>query len=436
MHKKTRALSLTDCVNMNFGILGVQFAWSLVITTISGIYAFLGATPSSLGFLWLAFPITGIIMQILIGYLSDKTTSSWGKRLPYIFWFACLTAASMLFIPLSHSLIITAFLLWIFTAAVNAAFIPFKPLIADIADQQTHTKVYAIQAILIGFGASIASLTPWLILHLSHKVSQSHSNHVPFEITWSYVIGASTIVLACVWTTLKVKKLLPTHTTTITTDTSTQRESWQNIITNIPTTMWQIAAVQFFTWTGVFLFFIYLTPIIEHNIYHLPLHINMISHAHLIKIIEKSTLLTGAASATYTIASIVFASLIPWMSQAISRKYVYFLSLLIGGISFIAIYHIHKPHILLLTMLGFGFAWASISSIPYAILARVLPENTLGAYMGILNIAICLPQIIVGLVTGFILTHLLGQNTAWLIVIAGASLIIAAILVLIIKDQE
>lgn len=436
-HDEKKVLSLPQILNMNIGTLGVLFAWELEIANVSGIFSFLGANVNNLGYLWLGPSIIGLLIPLIVGYWSDRTITVYGKRLPYIFWGAILTAICMFWLPSSLSITLAVILLCIFTAAINAAFQPFKPLVADVVTERQHTKVYAIQAALIGIGATASSVTPWLLLTVFSPVT--HGPGVPVEIKYSFYVGAIIIFITCLWTTVLTKRYLPIkemhHHSHPPCRPCFKFRQFFRLFSAIPKTMWQVSLVQFFTWIGVFCFIVYLTPAIEQAIYQVPMSIQQSSHVVFKNSLEKSVVLNGLCCATYMMVNVIYAYVIPFLSKITSRKTVHIFSLFVGGLSLFSFAFIHQISYLLISMIGIGIAWASFNSIPFAMVASSLPEERLGIYMGIFNTAICLPQIIVSLSVGLILKFFLHGNAVELILLSGVSMLIASFLAFFVKDK-
>lgn len=440
MPQEKKLLTLSQIVNLNLGTLGILFAWELEIANVSGIYTFLGAKASNLGYLWLPLSIIGLIIPLIIGYLSDHTYTAYGKRLPYILGGAALTAICLFLLPNSASLTDAVILLCIFTAGINAALQPFKSLVADIVVEQEHTRAYAIQAAFIGIGATLASISPWLLLILFGQ--HSEKDNMPFEIRFAFYIGAITILLTCLWTTIKTKAYLPKLIKPQPNLNKIKRQTIADhikqfcaLFSTIPKIMWQVSLVQFFTWMGAFCFIIYLTPAIEQAIFNIPIGIQHIPQIHLKSFLEKSIVLNGICCAIYMAVNIIYAYIIPFLAKAITRKSVHILSLAIGGLSLLAFIFVHSLSTLFITMIGVGIAWASFNSLPFAMIAGSIPNEKLGIYMGFFNMAICLPQIIVSLGVGFILKSFLSNDAISLILLSGISLLIAAVIMLFVKDK-
>lgn len=305
----TQNLNLKQMINLCIGMLGIQFAWALQVANMSGIYAFYHAKESDLGLLWIALPITGLIIQPIIGYLSDVTYSAYGKRLPYIFWGSLLTAVCMIFMPNAPNLYVAAILLWLFTAAINVALQPFRSLVADILPEKMLIKIYAIQSCLLGIGATLASLLPWILTTIFGVKEISATMQIPYEIKISFYSGAALLAVSIIWTTITSKNYLPK------TDLAQQvKFAWGSLgkifkelvtaFVKMPPTIRKVSYIQFFTWMGVFSFIVYFTSAIGQEILGLPA--NAAHDGSMNALLEKSTLLTGIGSAVYTLTSVVF----------------------------------------------------------------------------------------------------------------------------------
>ncbi|MCK4608923.1 MAG: MFS transporter [Gammaproteobacteria bacterium] len=437
MQTEKQQLNFIQMMSLNFGMLGVQFAFALAVANMSGIFSFFGAQNNRLGYLWLLPTILSLIIPIIVGYLSDRTSSAFGKRMPYIFIGVIFTAISMFLLPNSSSINTAVILLCIFTAAINMALQPYRPLVVDIVPSNLHTKIYSIQAAMIGIGAMIASAAPWIILHLFSRHAYSK---LPFEIIYSFYIGAIVILLSNLCTAVYVKKNMSIKNSMPLTTTSVKilwREKAQqsiNYIINMPQTMWRVSLVQIFTWLGTFCFIIFFTPAIEETIFHISPLAHVAHNAYYKYALEKSTVLTGLSCAFYMLVNVIFASCIPALLKIVSRKKLHIFALTFGGLSLIAINFIHHTDYLFLAMIGVGVAWASFNSIPFAMIAGVMQEEKMGLAMGLFNISVCLPQIAVSLFAGVVLSHLLHNRTGYLIVISGIFFLIAALLTCWIND--
>lgn len=430
MLQNPQSPKLSQIINLNFGLFGIQFAWILVTINISGIFSFFGATPSKLASFWLVPSLIGVVLPPIVGILSDKTNTAFGKRIPYIFSGALITAICMYLLPGSVSLSMAIILFSLFIAAINTSLQPYRPLVTDVVPPKLHTKLYAIQAGIIGLGALFASGAPWLLLHLTahaHSVGQ-----IPVEIRYALYLGAILIFITVAWSALKGKKYLAAIKTVGVKDKNVSTVSFLARFKAIPKLMWQISYVQMLTWLGTFCFLVYLTPTIEQIIFHVSPTVHAV---HSKQYLEDSVIITDIASVIYMLVNVVFAYCIPFLSNQFTRKKIHIFSLAIGGIALIAVGFIHTANYLFIAMIGVGMAWASFNSIPFAMFASVVPADKSGWFLGMFNIAICIPQILGSLFVGLLLQDVLHDHAVYIIILAGLCYLLAAFLTVPIKDE-
>ncbi len=440
MEKKP--LSFWQMFNLNFGFLGIQFGWGLQMANMSGIYKFLGADASNIGYLWLAAPLSGLLIQPILGHFSDHTWTRLGRRRPFILLGAILSTCALIFLPNSTSLFMAAVLLWVLDGSVNIAMQPYRALIADVAPANQQTKGFAIQTCMIGIGGTLASALPWLMLHFFH-VHDIPTEHIPLTLRLSFYIGAAFFILANLWTIFNSKEYPPEDMQLW--QKKHQKPLIQKIIDlrlifidllHMPKIMREISYVQFFTWLGLFCMFLYYGLAVAQNIFGLPPGATVIHNFRYQEMLEHGIAVGGLCFALYTLFSFVYAYLIPFLSRLMSRKYVHIFSLLLGAIGLMSSSYMHTPAHLYIAMIGIGAAWASVSTIPYAMLGNSLPKDKMGVYMGLFNMTICLPEIIAALSLGFIVHHFFHNHAMSIIFLAGVCFIIAAFLTLFINDKE
>lgn len=433
-------LSFRQMFNLNFGFLGIQFGWLLQMANMSGIYKFLGADVSQMGYLWLAAPLSGMIIQPLIGQLSDRTWFKLSRRKPYILGGAVLSSIALILIPNSSSLLMAASLLWLLDGSINIAMQPYRALVADVSPENQMTTCFAMQSCLIGIGATVAAAFPWILENIFHLQSNSANNVIPITIRLPFYIGAAVFLLANLWTSLTTKEYPPQATSSEKqTNNVHTKSNIKSIIygfIKMPKIMREVSCVQFFSWLGMFCIFSFFSSALAQSIYGLPPNADVTSNPIYHKMLEKGDILCGLASAAYTFISIIYAFLIPYISKALTRKGTHILSLTLGAIGLFATHYTTTSSQLLICMIGLGAAWASIVTIPYAILGRRLPSENMGLYMGLLNITICVPQIIAALTLGVVVKHVFANYAMPVIQLAGAFFVIAAILTLLIHDKE
>lgn len=420
-------LRFAQIFNMSVGFFGIQFGWDLQRANMGPIYEYLKASPEQIPLLFLAAPLTGLIVQPIIGYMSDRTWHPrWGRRRPYFFVGALLSTICLFLMPNSGSLWMAAGLLWILDTAGNIAMEPFRAFVADKLPESQRTQGFAMQSFLIGLGGSIASALPWLMSHVFHVSSISSTGGIPPTVEIAFYVGASIFFVSVLYTILTSKEYPPA--------TIPQKEKIANsrtgiavgfaeithAIKNMPSKMKKLALVQFFTWPGLFLMWFYYNTAVARNVFHAtdtsdPMYAKGIEYG-------------GLTLSYYSIISFLFALLLPLIAKKLGRKTTHTVCLLCGAIGLISVRFVTEPYELYFCMTGVGIAWSSILSMPYAMLAGVLPEDKIGVYMGIFNFFIVLPEIIASLFFGWVMEHLLNNDRMLAVQIGGFLMILAAVL--------
>ncbi len=415
-------LSFWQIWNMSFGFLGIQFGWSLQMNNMSAIYEYLGAKPDQLPFLWLAAPLTGLLVQPIIGHWSDNTWGPLGRRRPFFLAGAILSSIALIFMPLSGSVWMAAGLLWILDASINISMEPFRAFVADMLPNDQRPRGFAMQSFFIGIGTASASiLLPFLLTRVLLHPGADSTHAIPTIVRVSFWIGAVAFFSAVIWTILTTKEY-PPDAAEQTRLKSAKRFDFGEIIKAVkamPTTMRQLALVQFLTWLGLFCMFLYFSVAVAHNIFGAspgdPLYTEGIIWA-------------SYCSGAYSIVCFLFSPFLPALARTLGKRGTHALCLLAGAAGLISVTVIHDKYLLFLPMVGVGMAWASILSMPYSILSAALPKNKMGIYMGIFNFFIVLPEIISALVFGWVMAHLLGDDRMKALVVGGMCFILAAIL--------
>ncbi|TAN14394.1 MAG: MFS transporter [Chitinophagaceae bacterium] len=427
-------LSFWQIWNMSFGFFGIQFGWGLQMGNMSAIYEYLGAKPDQIPILWLAAPLTGLIVQPIIGSLSDHTWGRFGRRRPYFFAGAVLSSVALVFMPMSSYLWMAAGLLWILDTSINISMEPFRAFVADMLPSEQRTKGFAMQSFFIGIGAVLASILPYL-LHVVWKVDKVHNGHaIPDSVRISFYAGAVVFFGAVLYTVLRTKEYPPEDMEKFHREKEDKKsfrvqvKEITNGIFHMPVVMRQLALVQFFTWMGLFFMWIYFTVAIPKTCFGNP----PVGSQEYITATQWGSVCFGF----YSLITFLFAFLLPRMAHVFSRKTTHVICLFLGGVSLIAVWFIHNPYLLLLPMTGVGIAWASILAMPYAILSTHIPQEKMGLFMGIFNFFIVLPEIISTLFFGFVLSHFLHNDTVLAVVTGGVVLIIAGLLMLRVYDHE
>jgi maltose/moltooligosaccharide transporter len=429
-------LSFWQIWNMSFGFLGIQFGFALQNANVSRIFQTMGADVENLAIYWLAAPTTGLIIQPIIGYMSDRTWSRIGRRRPYFLVGAILASLALLVMPNSPHLWVAVGMLWILDASINISMEPFRALVADMLPDEQRTLGFAVQSFFIGTGAVIASLLPY-ILGEFFKISNEGTaeNPIPETVEMSFYLGAFAYITAVVWTVIKTREYPPEDFKQFYPADSEEhsgfmagvREFLQDFA-NIPSTMIRLAFVQFFSWLALFAMWIYTTPAVTSHIFGAT---DATSQAY-----NDGANWVGNMFAVYNGFSAIIAFLLPLLAAKTSRKTVHTICLAAGGVGLMSIFYATDKNTLIFSMVGVGIAWASILSMPYAILAGALPENKMGIYMGIFNFFIVIPQITAAAILGYIVKTVFNNEPIYALVIGGASMFVAAALVTIVHDHE
>ncbi|WP_206536259.1 MFS transporter [Cyanobacterium aponinum] len=417
--------SFRQILNMNLGFLGIQFAWGLQMANMSAIFEYLGADAHQLPILWIAAPLTGLLVQPIIGNLSDYTWTPLGRRRPYFLGGAVLGAIALLFMPHSPSIWVAAILLWLLDSSANISMVPFRAFVGDLLPQDQRTKGFAIQSVMVGMGAISASALPWILSHFFQIDNTTNALHqIPLTVEYSFYTGAILFLGTVIWTVITTPEYPPQNLEKFERlqeqrggIMSSIRESWQSL-QNMPSTMTYLAKIQFFTWLGIFCFFLYFPPAVARNIFGATNQGSLLY--------SDGIEWAGVCFALFNGVCVIFSFLLPNFAKKIGRQTIHCLCLFCGGISLIALLFIHDKYILLFSMFGFGIAWASALVMPYAMLTESIPPQRRGIYQGIFNFFIVLPEIAVSLFFGWIMNYFLHDNHLLAVVLGGVFLIIGA----------
>lgn len=428
-------LSFWDIWNMSFGFLGIQFGFALQNANISRIFETLGGDVENLSFYWLAAPVTGLLVQPIIGYLSDRTWSpKWGRRRPYFMIGAILATFALLFMPNSPGLWTAIGLLWILDGSINISMEPFRAFVGDKLPADQRTSGFAMQSFFIGLGAVVASMLPWIFTNWFGVSNTAPEGMIAPSVKWSFYIGAFAFIGAVGWTVFKSTEYPPEDMAAFEKEKA-EATFWSGVketllgLLNMPKTMQQLAWVQFFSWFALFALWIYTTSAVTSHIYG--------STDTTSDLYNKGADWVGVCFAIYNGIAALVAFLLPVMARATSRKTTHAICLILGGMGLLSINFITDPNMLLVSMVGVGIAWASILSMPYAMLAGALPANKMGYYMGVFNFFIVIPQITAASILGFFLKQFFNGDPMYALTIGGGSLLIAAVLTqLIVKDED
>lgn len=436
-----RKLGFWDIWNMSFGFLGIQMGFALQNANASRILQIFGADVHELSWFWVVAPLTGLIVQPIIGYYSDRTWTRLGRRRPYFLVGALLASAGLILMP--NADMFTAFMpaLWvgagmlmIMDASFNVAMEPFRALVADLLPSDQRTLGFSIQTVLIGIGAVIGSWLPYALANWFGVSNNAVEGEVPLNLLLSFIIGAAVLVVSILITVFTTKEYSPEEMAQFSKEEEEVEEtsSLFDIFSDfkkMPLTMRQLSSVQFFSWFALFGMWVFATPAIAHHVYGLSLDDHGTAY-------QTAGDWVGILFGAYNAVSAVYAFFLPAIAKKLGRKMTYAIGLVCGGLGLISIYFVPNENWLFLSMFGIGIAWASILAMPYAILAGSIPVKKMGVYMGIFNFFIVIPQIINAIIGGPIVKYVYGGNPIFALVISGISLLIAAMLVVRVKDVD
>lgn len=467
-------LSFWQIWNISFGFLGVQFGFALQNANASRILSDLGADLHSLSLFWLVAPVMGLLIQPLVGSASDRTWNRIGRRSPYILLGGAAAAIGMLLMPNSATLasFITplffgAMMLAVMDASFNVAFQPFRALVSDMVPDEQRTLGYSIQSFLINIGAVCGSILPFVLTNVIGLENTAATGDVAPSVIWAFYIGASVMFGSVLWTVIKTKEYAPgeyglaeLNSTPENTSVFTKLSEFIGLMKSMPKTMKQLAIVQFFSWFALFIMWVYTMPALTQHIWgvdakwfdpdYLATVVNV--PAHIASAKGSAGDWVGIIFAAYSLFAAIFSVFLAKIANKLGRKLTYSLSLLAGGLGYLSIYFLQASTLttvnlfitqvevpsaavtLFIPMIGVGIAWSAILAMPYAILAGSIPVKKTGVYMGIFNFTIAAPQIISGIFTGWLLTAIFDNQAIYILMLAGVSMLLAAISVYFVKD--
>jgi maltose/moltooligosaccharide transporter len=425
-------LSFWQIWNMSFGFLGIQCGWGLQMANMSAIYEYLGANADQIPMLWLAAPLTGLIVQPIIGHASDRTWNRLGRRRPYFLTGAILSSLALLAMPRCSALWMAAGLLWILDASINISMEPFRAFVADMLPEEQRTRGFAMQSVFIGLGAVAASSLPWLFRNVLHVSEAGNTSAIPLVVRFSFEIGAVAFFGAVLWTIFRTREYPPENMEEFRARKARHSGLAANVaeivtaVREMPVTMRQLALVQVCTWLGLFCMWLYFPVAVARNVFGAPdttspLYTDGVAWA-------------GICFGAYSAVTFVFSLFLPRIAGALGRKMTHSLCLLAGAAGLFSVAIIHDKYLLLLSMAGVGIAWSSILAMPYAILAGSIPAERTGVYMGVFNFFIVLPEIVASLGFGWVMGHLLDNNRLAAVITGGVFLVLAAALMQRVQD--
>lgn len=437
-------LSKAQIWNMSFGFLGIQMGFALQNANASRILQIFGAEVEHLSWFWLVAPLTGMIVQPIIGHFSDRTWTRLGRRRPYFLLGAILAAIGLILMPRADMFIAILPALWvgagmlmIMDASFNIAMEPFRALVGDKLPNEQRNLGFSVQTVLIGIGAVIGSWLPWALTNLFNVSNKAEEGAVPLSLVLSFAIGAIVLIGTIIYTVRTTKEYSPEEQAAFDSDEPAEPEEEKKgfgqifkDIATMPTTMKQLGLVQFFSWFALFGMWVFSTPAIAHHIYGLPITDNS-SEAY-----NEAGNWVGIIFGIYNLVSAIYAFSLPKIAAKLGRKKTHSMSLVIGGIGLISMYFAPDKYWLIGSMVCIGIAWASILAMPYAILAGAIPAKKMGIYMGLFNFFIVFPQIVNGVIGGPMVKYIYGGNPMLSLTVSGVLMLIAAFTLRFVKTND
>ncbi len=445
--KRTKPnLRKADIWNMSMGFLGIQMGFALQNANASRILQTFGADVEHLSWFWLVAPITGMIVQPIVGHYSDNTWTRLGRRRPYFLAGAVLASLGLILMPNAGlfaafipALWVGAGMLMIMDASFNIAMEPFRALVADKLPSLQRTLGFSVQTVLIGIGAVVGSWLPYILAEGFGWGKTAGEGEIPLNLIISFVVGAAILLGSILWTVVTTTEYSPEELEEFDSEelenevVEEEKPSLVHIFrdfASMPETMKQLGLVQFFSWFALFSMWVFTTPAIAEHVF------GVAKGDTSSPLFQEAGNWVGVIFGVYNAVSAVFAFFLPKIAASMGRKKTHAISLALGGLGLISIYFIQDKYWLLLSMVGIGIAWASILAMPYAILAGSIPAKKMGVYMGIFNFFITFPQIVNGIIGGPIVKHLYGGQAIWALVTAGVFMLLGAWSVMKVNDVD
>ena len=435
--KQKPDLSFWKLWNLSFGFFGVQIAYALQSANISRIFRTLGADPHSLSFFWILPPLMGILVQPIVGSLSDRTWTRFGRRIPYLFVGAAVAVAVMCLLPNAGSfgmavgaaLIFGLIALMLLDTSINMAMQPFKMMVGDMVNEKQKAKAYSIQSFLCNAGSVVGFLFPFIFTAIGLS-NVAPEGVVPDSVIWSFYIGAAILILCVLYTTAKVKEWPPKEYEEYngkSEDAGDSGESgnWFTLLKNAPSTFWKVGLVQFFCWAGMLYMWTYVVDAVSETVWGT---IDPATSDY-----QEAANWTGVLYAIQAMGSVVWATILPRFTNT---KVAYSVSLVLGGLGFLLIPYMHDQYLQIIPFLLIGCGWAAMLAMPFTFVTNALQGyGHMGAYLGLFNGTICVPQIVAAICGGSILS-LVGSHQSTMMIVAGVSFLIGSACVFVIKDKK
>jgi maltose/moltooligosaccharide transporter len=439
-------LSFWQIWNMSFGFMGIQFGFALQGGYMSRIFQTLGASPEEIPGLWIAAPLTGLIVQPIIGFLSDRTWSvRFGRRKPYFLIGAILSSLALFFVPYSPTLWVAAGFLWILDASINISMEPFRALVADKLPESQRSYGFILQTLIIGIGTWVASNLPWMVSKLGYA-EDAATKGIPTNVKVAFGIGALVFLGSILYTIFTTKEYPPSDEAAFKKEKKNAnfiKDFWSSV-TSMSSTMLKLGLIQFFSWFAFFTMWSMATPALTASVYNSPApsealsKVDPVAFETMNKSFQVAADSVGSNMGIYGLTSMLFALALTFYAAkfSVNRKWVHLVSLVAGGAGFILMGFIPSPDYLWLCFALIGFAWGSILSMPYAMLSSTVDENKMGLMMGLFNMFIVIPQIIAALGGVNTLSKIFGDSPIAPMLLAGSSLVLAGLLNLILTDKQ
>jgi len=443
MSKKVRPLlNFKQLFYLSVCGFGIQFASSLQMTNTSSLFKFLGAESGEIGYLWLAAPIAGLIIQPVVGQFSDSTMTRFGKRIPYIFVWVLLSSLALFLLPFSKVLWLAAMVVLILSCSINGCTEALRALIGDIAPNEQKATAFAWQTVFSGVGAAIAALLPWALahMHLFPKANES-TEKVPMVLQVSLLIGGIILLVSMLIMVRKIQEKafvkshllydlqIMRHRSHAEKIYGAFRELFKNI-KRMPKVIKDFSIVQVFTWTGMFCIWLYFGIGLAQHAFGLPAGAEISANPVYQRLLEKGTIEAGICFGIYQFVSVLYAFVLPKLAELTTPRVVHALSLIAGALSLIAIIFTKYLVLIYVAMIGVGIMWGSIMTMPYAIISAELPRSKMGVYLGIFNITITLPQILGGLFMGAVTEKIFHGHAMYSVVLGGILILISGLIML------
>ena len=437
--KNKPLLSFGNILSMSLGFMGIQMGFAIQNANASRILQTYGADVEHLSWFWIVAPLTGMIVQPIVGHYSDNTWCKLGRRRPFFLAGAIITAIALILMPnaglfakFMPAVFVGAGFLMIMDASINVTMEPFRALVADMLPAKQATVGFAVQTFLIGIGAVVGSWLPYVLLNWFGIGADLSESGVPLNLVYSFYIAAAILLITIIWTVTNTKEYSPEELAEFNGESVVnERPKFSEMfrdVANMPRIMKQLGLVQFFSWIALFGMWVYTTPAVAQQIFN--------ETDPNTELFQTAGDWVGILFGVYNFVAMLFALFLIPISNKLGRKTTHAIALTIGAISLISIGFITNKNLLILPMVGVGIAWASILAMPYAMLAPNLPQNNMGVYMGIFNFFLTIPQIVNALFSGLILKYCFASNSVWMLVLSGCFLILGACSVMYIKEKK